>query len=200
MIKLVSYHALLLLGAPGSGKGTQGKILSSVPGFFHCACGDVFRSVDESSEAGQAFKKFSDQGQLVPDDVTIKLWATHLDAMISKGKFKSSQDYLVLDGIPRTVAQAEILAPYLKIHRVFHLDCRNREELIKRLRNRALKENRVDDASVEVIQHRLQVYDQLTKPLLDYYGPKLTTEIDSSQAPHIVLRDILSVVPAMSAS
>ena len=193
----MSYHALLLLGAPGSGKGTQGKILSAIPSFFHCACGDVFRSVDVNSEAGQAFKKYSDQGLLVPDDVTIKLWATHLEAMIGKGKFKSEKEYLVLDGIPRTVHQAEILSPYLKIERVFHLDCRNRDELIKRLRNRALKENRVDDASVEVIQHRLEIYDQLTKPLLDFYGPKLITEIDSSQAPHIVLRDILSMVPPL---
>ncbi len=113
----MSYHALLLLGAPGSGKGTQGKILSVVPGFFHSACGDVFRSVDVSSEVGQAFKRYSDKGQLVPDDVTIKLWSSHLDLMQAQGKYKSQSEYLVLDGIPRTVEQAEILQPYLTIHR-----------------------------------------------------------------------------------
>ncbi len=194
----MSYHALLLLGAPGSGKGTQGKILSVVPGFFHCACGDVFRGVDANSETGRLFAEYSDKGQLVPDDVTIKLWSTHLEKMREMGKFREKSDYLVLDGIPRTVTQAEILAPHIRVHRVFHLDTGDRAEVIRRLRNRALKENRIDDANEDVIRNRLEVYDSVTRPVLDFYGEKLTTQIDASQPPHLVLRDILSAIPSLS--
>ena len=63
------YKSILLFGAPGSGKGTQGKILGTIPGFFHCACGDVFRAVDVRSDFGKAFLDYSSRGQLVPDDL-----------------------------------------------------------------------------------------------------------------------------------
>ena len=62
----MAYRTILLFGAPGSGKGTQGKILGSIPGFFHCACGDVFRSLDLKTEIGQAFLAYSSRGELVP--------------------------------------------------------------------------------------------------------------------------------------
>src|SRR5271168_78374 len=68
---IVAYKSLLLIGAPGSGKGTQGKILGTIPGFFHIACGDVFRAVDVRSSFGRAFLEYSSKGKLVPDDVSI---------------------------------------------------------------------------------------------------------------------------------
>ena len=67
------YQSILLLGAPGSGKGTQGKILGKIPGFYHCACGDVFRALDPNSEFGKLFIQYSSKGQLVPDDVIVRL-------------------------------------------------------------------------------------------------------------------------------
>ena len=185
------YQSLLLLGAPGSGKGTQGKILGTIPGFFHCACGDVFRAVDPQSELGKAYIHYSSKGQLVPDDITISLWAQQIQMVENIGRFNPKTDYLILDGIPRNVNQAKILRKQLEVSRVFHLDCADKAKVHDRLKRRALKENRLDDISDLTIQRRQDIYEQETKPVLDYYGKSLITHVDSAQLPYEVLRDIL---------
>jgi adenylate kinase len=190
----VIYKSLLLFGAPGSGKGTQGKIIGTIPGFYHCACGDVFRAVDVRSPLGKAFVDYSSRGQLVPDDITIELWSQQIDGMVRAGRFKPDIDFLVLDGIPRNVNQAKILDAKLDVRRVFHLSCSDRAKIYDRLQRRALKENRLDDINVEVIERRLRTYDEETKPVLDFYGPKLVTRVDSDKWPYQVLRDILNAI------
>jgi adenylate kinase len=190
----VVYKSLLLFGAPGSGKGTQGKILGTIPGFYHCACGDVFRAVDVRSEFGKAFLQYSSKGQLVPDDVTVGLWAHQIETMEHAGRFKPESDFLVLDGIPRNVNQAKILESKLDVRRVFHLDCADKAKVYERLKRRALKENRLDDINEEVIERRQKVYERESQPVLDYYGEKLVTRVNSDQPPFQVLRDILSNV------
>ena len=70
----MKYRTILLFGAPGAGKGTQGKILGTVPNFFHCACGEVFRKLKPDSELGKVFVKYSSNGKLVPNDFTVRLW------------------------------------------------------------------------------------------------------------------------------
>jgi adenylate kinase len=174
----VIFKALLLFGAPGSGKGTQGKILGTIPGFYHCACGDVFRAVDMRSEFGQEFLKYSSKGQLVPDDVTIGLWRTQIEGMKALGRFKPELDYLVLDGIPRNVNQAKILKTTLDVRHVFHLDCPDKTKVYERLKRRALKENRLDDINEKVIERRQKVYELESQPVLDFYGEKLITRIN----------------------
>ena len=190
------YKSLLLFGAPGSGKGTQGKILGTIPGFYHCACGDVFRAVDVRSDFGKAFLHYSSKGQLVPDDVTIGLWGHQIETMEHAGRFKPESDYLVLDGIPRNVAQAKMLEGKLDVRRVFHLDCADKAKVYERLKRRALKENRLDDINEDVIERRQKVYESESQPVLDYYGDKLVTRVNSDQPPFQVLRDILSDVTA----
>jgi len=192
----VVYKSLLLFGAPGSGKGTQGKIIGTIPGFYHCACGDVFRAVDVRSEHGKAFLEYSSKGQLVPDDVSIGLWATQIDTMVRSGRYKPEIDFLVLDGIPRNVSQAKILSEKLEVRHVFHLDCADKAKVYDRLKRRALKENRLDDINDEVIERRQKIYESESQPVLDFYGPKLTTRVNSDQPPFQVLRDILNEVTA----
>ena len=171
------HPAILIVGAPGSGKGTQGKILGTVPRFFHCACGDVFRSLDTRTPLGMEFVRYSSQGQLVPDELTVQLWKAQIDNWIDTYVYKPDIDILILDGIPRNVRQAEILQDYLQVHQLFHLTCPNREELGRRMRKRALKDNRYDDANEEVIQHRIKTYEEETKPLMEFYSPEIVTEI-----------------------
>jgi adenylate kinase len=184
--------AVLIIGAPGAGKGTQGQILGTIPRFFHFACGDVFRSLDTRTALGQRFVHYSSRGELVPDELTIELWLAQLEAWVDMHLYKSDIDILILDGIPRNAEQAAMLEAYLEIHQVFHLSCPNRDELARRMRKRALKENRMDDASDEVINRRISTYEAETKPILDYYSDELVTEIDASQTPAKVLHDILS--------
>ncbi len=125
------YKTYLLFGAPGSGKGTQGKTLGSIPRFFHCPCGDVFRSIDTRTKVGQAFLEYSSKGQLVPDEVTVELWKVAIDAAVDAHKFKPDIDTLVLDGIPRNVTQAKIMEEMIDVEKVFHLSCPNRETLVR---------------------------------------------------------------------
>ena len=187
----MKYRTILLFGAPGSGKGTQGKILGTIPNFFHCACGDVFRNLAMDSEIGKIFVEYSSRGQLVPDEQTIQLWRESIETNTRTGRFRPEQSTLVLDGIPRNVHQAEMLEDTLEVIAVFFLRCTKPENLIQRLQRRALKENRLDDANLEVIRERLKTYEKETKPLLNYYGRKLVHRIDADQTPVEVLSDIL---------
>lgn len=183
--------SVLLFGAPGAGKGTQGKVLGSVPGFLHCACGDVFRGLTAESELGRVFLQYSSRGELVPDEYTIRLWREAIEARIETGTYHPDRDTLVLDGIPRSLNQARLLSDSLDVKAVFYLTCPDRDKLIQRMQRRALRENRLDDANYEVILRRLETYDQETKPVLDYYGKHLVHEVDSTRTPVVVLHSIL---------
>jgi adenylate kinase len=195
----MKYKTILLFGAPGAGKGTQGKILGTIPNFFHCACGDVFRSLSTSNPLARVFIEYTSRGQLVPDLPTVKLWRQFIRRERA-GRFNPDTDTLVLDGIPRNLHQAKMLADALDVRAVFYLHCTNFDSLVQRLQRRALKENRLDDANLDVIRHRLQVYDQETKPVLNFYGPKLVHRINSTQPPTKVLCDILRLLEKAKAS
>ena len=192
------YRTYLLFGAPGSGKGTQGKALGSVPRFFHCACGDVFRSIDTRTKLGQAFIYYSGRGELVPDELSLELWKEAILGAVETHRFKPELDTLVLDGIPRNLKQAELMESRIEVLRVFHLYCPERATLIQRLKKRALKDNRLDDANEAVIRKRLETYEMETKPILNYYDPALISTIDATQSPARVLWEILGEVTGMS--
>ena len=193
------YRTILILGAPGSGKGTQGKVLGSVPRFHHLACGDVFRSLDTRTPLGQQFVSYASKGELMPDDLTVKLWRANVKDRVESRLYKPDIDFLVLDGIPRNVEQAKLLEPDVEVLKLFHLSCPNREELARRLRKRALKDNRFDDANETVIQQRFATYEAETKPILDYYAGDRILDIDASQAPAKVLYDIIGGVMQLEA-
>jgi adenylate kinase len=188
------YQTILLFGAPGAGKGTQGKILGHVPGFYHLSCGEVFRTLDVSSRLGRIFQEYSSRGELVPDDVTIEMWCENMHARTVLSDYKPHVDLLVLDGIPRSVNQAKLLEKHIRVLKIVHLICPDKEAMIQRLRRRALKENRVDDAKEEVIRKRWQVYERETEPVLDYYDPKIVCNVDAMGSPASVLQHVLEVV------
>lgn len=186
------YRTILIFGAPGSGKGTQGKILGKIPGYYHCACGDVFRSLDTASELGAAFLEYSSKGQLVPDEMTVRLWHESIRKTAESGKFKPARDYLILDGIPRNTAQALLMEEHIEVRRVFHLSCPDRDKLVARLKQRALRDNRLDDANEEVIRSRLATYDSESKPMLQHYSSVKRHDIDASMTPLEVLHKIIA--------
>ena len=187
----MKYRCILLFGAPGAGKGTQGKIFGAIPHFFHCACGDVFRNLRTDTPLGKVFLRYSSLGQLVPDEPTIKLWKQSIADATKVGRFHPQQDLLVLDGIPRNVNQAKILRDTLNVVGVFYLKSADEKKLIERIQRRAIKENRLDDANLSVIRERLKTYEAETKPVLKFYGSKLVHHINADQSPAKVLADIL---------
>ena len=187
------YKAILLFGPPGSGKGTQGRILSAIPGFFHSATGDIFRSLDLSSESGRLIWQFTSRGELVPDDVSLRVWKQYIRGMEMINQFHPESDLLILDGVPRSTAQARMLEDTIDVVKIIHLRA-DYEKLLVRLRRRALKENRIDDASEDVIRKRMRIYESDTRPLLDYYGDERIVEIEATMAQIRVLRAIIDVL------
>ncbi len=189
-----NYKTVLLFGPPGVGKGTQGHILKHVPGFFHVSTGEIFRNLDIESDIGKVFYQYSSRGELVPDDVTIKIWHQHVYANTILGLYKPRQDILVLDGLPRSVNQAKMLFRYIDVLKIVHLVCKDKEQLFERILKRAMKSNRVDDAKHDVIRRRWEVYENETYPVLSYYPPELVVEIDAMQSPAVVVGAVLDVV------
>ncbi|HSI84299.1 MAG: adenylate kinase family protein [Candidatus Methylacidiphilales bacterium] len=185
------YRAFVIYGSPGSGKGTQGRVLGTIPGFYHLSTGDVFRSLDFRTEIARTFLEYSSKGHLVPDELTFQVFTQHIDKMIALGTYKPEVDHLILDGIPRNAAQAILLRNYVEVRRFFLLEAPDRESLIARLAKRALKEHRIDDANEHVIRERIRVFDKETEEILKNYPSEIMHRIDASQYPYEVLRDIL---------
>jgi adenylate kinase len=189
------FKTILLFGAPGCGKGTQGKLLGTLPGYVHVSSGDMFRALDRTSELGKIFMEYSTKGLLVPDDFTIRLWHDHMDKLVTSGKVNPGTDTVILDGIPRNVDQARMLDDLIEVKKLIVLRAfHNRGEMVRRLKSRALKENRPDDANDATIQRRLEVYDTETRPVVEYYPKEVVVDVDALQSPTEVAHDILSAI------
>ncbi|HWD17925.1 MAG TPA: nucleoside monophosphate kinase, partial [Verrucomicrobiae bacterium] len=122
---------------------------------------------------------------------TIDLWRQAIGHATQAGRFHPATDLLVLDGIPRSLRQAEILQESLDVKAVFNLCCSEPKNLVRRLQRRALRDNRLDDANMDVIERRLQVYEEETKPLLEFYGKEIVYQIDATQSAAEVIYEIL---------
>ena len=186
----INKPALLLIGAPGAGKGTQGETIGHLPGYFHCASGDIFRALDKESELGQKVAAYSNAVNLVPDEITLEIVQTQLEAWVADGTYNPEKEVLLLDGIPRTVNQAELISKFVDIKRVIHLSCPDYEALLVRMKKRALDKGRPDDAQEEVIRNRFSVYEAETKPILEFFGEDKVTTIDAQQHPIQVLNEL----------
>lgn len=188
------YKSVLLFGAPGVGKGTQGKILGQIPGFYHLSCGDVFRSLDINSPEGREIYKYSSRGELAPNEITISIWKRALDAYTTLSYYKPHEDILILDGLPRNREQAKLVEDHIEVELIVHLTCDDENAMIHRMRRRAIRENRADDADEKVILHRFEVYKRETKAVLDYYPESLVRKIDAIGSPAEVLMQVLQCI------
>ena len=188
------YQALLLIGLPGSGKSTQGKILGSLPGIHYWEAGEALRAVNPDSDVGRVIHQHLSRGELIPDDLAVSLCLDDLKAHVTAGAYHPATDLLVLDGIPRTVRQAALLGEQVAVIKILHLVCDDVEQVVQRLRQRAAQQGRADDADERVIRHRLEVYQRDTAPVLEYYPAERIAKIDALRSPAVVLDQILHVV------
>jgi adenylate kinase len=193
------YKTALLMGAPGAGKGTQGAILHTIPGFHHFSMGDAFRGLDPASDLGRQVKTYSSRGELVPDDITVQLLEKSLVDRIGADAYHPDADLLILDGFPRNPNQVRLLDRKVDVVRIVHLQCDQPDALIARLRKRALQQNRADDAKEEVIRRRLEIYAAETQPVIDMYPPAIVDTIDPIGAPAEVLRRVLESLASLQA-
>ena len=159
---------LVIFGAPGSGKGTQSDRLIEAFGLHHISTGEVLRDhISRGTELGRIANSYISKGQLIPDDLMIRVWEHLID---------SNEDYardgVIFDGFPRTIPQAIALNKLMadhgeKIAAVIGLEV-DEDELIKRMLNRGKQTGRADD-NLETITNRLKVYHNQTSPLRDFY-------------------------------
>jgi adenylate kinase len=160
---------VVLLGAPGSGKGTQSELIIKKYGLRHISTGDILREeIRKDSELGKTAAQFMNDGKLIPDELIINILSRELDA-------NPAPRGIVFDGFPRTIAQAEALENLLRergqnVVAVISLEVEEKE-LIERMLNRGREMGRSDD-NIETIQNRLQVYHSQTEPLKSYYIKK----------------------------
>lgn len=186
------YRSILLLGPPGSGKGTLGKLLSSAGNHFHLSSGDIFRGLSPESPAGKLYHSYAGKGHLLPDDVTLGIWHHFVEGLIATNRYFPHQQLLLLDGIPRTINQAELLENYIQIMHIIVLETKNVDILIKRMKRRALIERRADDMDETVLETRMRVYVEDTHKLLEHYPSNLISRFNADQRPLEVLRDVLA--------
>jgi adenylate kinase len=168
---------VVLFGPPGAGKGTQAAKLTNFLNVPHISTGDMFRHhIKNDTALGQTAKSYSEQGKLVPDEVTI--------AMVKERLAQSDvADGFLLDGFPRSTPQAEALDTILNelgkpLDHVVNIAVAE-EEIKARLAKRATIEGRADDADPAVIENRINTYKNQSEPCLDYYRPKgIVRDID----------------------
>ena len=209
---------LILLGPPGAGKGTQAKSISNRYSIPHISTGDIFRkNISENTPLGVEAKKYMDNGQLVPDEVTINMVKDRLQDSDCKNGY-------LLDGFPRTVSQAEALQEFLE-GRNESLDCAllidvPREFILERMTGRRVcpscgasyhikfnpaKDGKCElcgsevvqrkDDTAETVAERLDVYENQTQPLIDYYKEKnLLSQVDGTKAINEVFEQICDIL------
>ena len=192
---------LVLFGPPGSGKGTQAEIIVRKEKLIHISTGDIFRrNIKEKTDLGLLAVKYMNQGQLVPDQVTIDLLSTSLDGYNTSNGF-------IFDGFPRTINQAEafnnlMVSKNMYLSMALFLEV-SENILVQRLLNRGIDSGRSDDQDEGVIRNRIQVYEQQTSVLKDYYAKKLMDSfyiINGEADVHDISQKILSIISSYKPS
>ena len=212
---------IIMLGAPGAGKGTQAKMIAEKFNIPHISTGDIFRAnIKNGTELGKKAKEFMDKGQLVPDELTVEILLDRVAADDCKNGY-------VLDGFPRTIPQADVLDKELtklgdKVDFAINVDVPD-ENIVRRMSGRRAclkcgatyhiehippKQEGIcdkcgselvqrDDDKPETVQNRLSVYHEQTQPLIDYYNKKnILKTVDGTKDMQEVFSDIVNILNA----
>ena len=212
---------IIMLGAPGAGKGTQAKMIADKFGIPHISTGDIFRAnIKNGTELGKKAKEYMDAGKLVPDELTVEI-------LLDRVANDDCKNGYVLDGFPRTIPQADVLDKELtklgdKVDFAINVDVPD-ENIVRRMSGRRAclkcgatyhiehippKQEGIcdrcgselvqrDDDKPETVQNRLSVYHEQTQPLIDYYGGKnVLKTVDGTKDMQEVFNDIVSILNA----
>lgn len=195
----IKMKILLVMGPPGSGKGTQASMLKEKYNIAHISTGDIFRAeIAEKTDLGLKAKEYISQGKYVPDEITIGM----IEKRVSED---DCSEGFILDGFPRTIPQAEFLDKMLekqnkKIDYVIYYDVSD-EIVVDRIKGRAEKDKiagkevRADDLNSDVIKQRLETYHSQTNPVLDYYKKKgIVLQIDASKSVQEIFQESLNKI------
>ena len=190
----MAYRSILLLGEPGCGKSTVGRALGALPEFVHFSTGDMFRSIDRESKLGRRIASHTEKGELVPNEPTIKLWRHFVEKKIQEEAYRPDQDTLILDGIPGNVEQARKLKDDIELVKLVHFMVDDEYALLRRMMSRGVREGRPDDAKLEVMRKRREIYLQETVPVIRFFSASLAVEVNAMQSAILVLRDAIAAL------
>ncbi|HUU29076.1 MAG TPA: nucleoside monophosphate kinase [archaeon] len=204
------FKTFLMFGPNGIGKGTNAKAVGTLPGYLHFSTGDMFRALVARVKKGTASELelridgIMKSGGLVDDETTVKLARENLEAAVRDGSFNPETDYLLLDGLPRNVEQANMIGSFIEVCGILHVTAK-REVAVARITGRAKLEGRKDDQDAEAVGRRLDIFFENAARILSYYdsnfngkmdyGSRLIHYIDADQRPVKVLRDVLDYLP-----
>jgi adenylate kinase len=184
----------LLVGPPGSGKGTIGRALNALPGYTHWSSGDIMRAAVDQGYHQPHFRKDVISGQLLSDDRLWILFDEYFESYLRRSFQDSVENLLILDGIPRTRAQVAELSKRVAVRGILHFVCGDPDALSQRIARRFRHSGRSDDASQQVVRTRMQIYREQTLPLLDLYPADTIHRCDATQRPELVLHDVLKLI------
>ncbi len=162
------YNAIVIVGPPGSGKGTQAKLLGEHEIFYHFSSGDMFRGLNPETDIGSRVRSLIDKGNFVPDKETFELFEETIERYVQEGSFMPESQYLVLDGIPRNINQIHILEQHAQIEDIIYLNTPY-ITCVRRILNRGKNQNRADDKSIFKILKRMGIYRTKTYPIVPFY-------------------------------
>jgi len=186
------YKSVLIYGPPGAGKGTVSKAINLSDSVCHVSTGDIFRNIDPTSKNGKMISRYLEKGILLPDDFTVGIFNEYVEKKIKDGLFNPEKDFLLLDGIPRTLKQATLLEKNVKVEYIIVLEMKDKNRLIARMKNRSLIENRSDDADENVLKKRIDIYLNDTTKILKHYPKDIIYNFNADQKKLEVIRDILA--------
>ncbi len=150
------FSAILLFGPPGSGKGTLGQFLKSAGNQYHLTAGEIFQRLPDYTPAGQLFADHAKKGNLLPDEAAIEIWKSYVEGLIATHAFSPENQDLLLEGIPRTLKQAELLAKHVDVRHVIVLRMANEQELIHRLKKKERAKGHVEELDDQYLKHALK--------------------------------------------
>lgn len=185
--------AVVMIGPPGSGKGTHGRALGTLPGFYHLSMGEVFRRLEpwDAKSAGwkQMVEDCARRGDLLPDEAAVEVLARWIKTV----DMKEQQALWLLDGIPRTGHQVMALEKWVDVQRVLLFEC-DEEVIVERIRQRAEREGRLDDQSEKVIRHRMEIYRLHLPEVMAHYKEALVRRINTMQPMLEVLAQVARAI------
>ncbi|MGF1632782.1 MAG: nucleoside monophosphate kinase [Phycisphaerae bacterium] len=174
---------VVLLGLPGSGKSTVGRALATLPTYIHVSSGEIFRGMDVESDLGRDIKRRIDAGGLVPDELAVQAWLQHVHGLVSAGVFDPKSQHLLSDGMPRTVAQVQLLQDHVHVSAVLFMDVSDEQELVGRLLERGEQGGRADDRDVHAVRDRIALHRRQVLPVLEAYRPGLCHTVEAGGTP-----------------
>jgi len=184
-------QVVLLFGPPGAGKGTIGSMICAAGNHFHLSSGQFFRRLSPESDSGKLFHEYSSRGELLPDEITISIWKRYTQGLIDTNRFFPRQQLLLLDGLPRTPQQVDLIAESVDVLHIIALQVQDPGVLQRRIARRAQIEKRLDDADPEVFRKRYEEYRAKTLKVVERYPSEIIKYYSAQQTPIEVLRDVL---------